>query len=154
MPSEVAGTAVLWIALIAAILIAIIRRPTPACLAAAVSPALIVLALQAVHFAEEYVTGFYRLFPARLGLAPWSAEFFVIFNAVWLATWIGAVWAANAGRSPSLAAALLWFLAIAAIGNGLAHPILALLAGGYFPGLLTSPLLGVAGFFLTHRLTR
>jgi hypothetical protein len=48
----------------------------------------------------------------------------------------------------------LWFLGIACALNGLAHPLLALRSGGYFPGLITSPLVGVAGVLLLWRTLR
>ncbi|MCP5090226.1 MAG: hypothetical protein GY949_04810, partial [Gammaproteobacteria bacterium] len=41
-----------------------------------------------------------------------------------------------------------WFLAIAGMLNGVAHPLLAIAAGGYFPGLITSPFIGAAGVWL------
>ena len=154
MLSEIVGTTALWIGLAVAVVIALTSRPTPARLIHAVRPALVVLALQALHFGEEYATEFYRLFPQRLGLAPWSAEFFVVFNVTWILLWLLGIWAARAGRAPIYAAIVLWFLGIAAIANGIAHPILALLARGYFPGLITSPFLGVAGVFLLLALVR
>ena len=46
----------------------------------------------------------------------------------------------------------LWFLGLAAVGNGLAHPAFALLSGGYFPGLWTALPAGIAGFFLLRHL--
>ncbi len=154
MPSELIGTAALWVALVIAILIVTVTRPDRARLAGSVRSMALTVALQALHFAEEFVTGFYRLFPPRLGLAAWSAEFFLAFNAIWLALWPGAAAAAVAGRATPVAAVLFWFLAIAAVGNGIAHPALALSAGGYFPGLVTAPLLGVAGLLLLRDLVR
>jgi len=38
------------------------------------------LAAHSLHFMEEFVTRFQDRFPALLGLEPWSANFFVIFN--------------------------------------------------------------------------
>jgi hypothetical protein len=47
------------------------------------------------------------------------------------------------------------FLAIGGgIGNGLGHVVLALRAGGYFPGTYTAPLVLLAGGFLAVRLLR
>jgi hypothetical protein len=46
----------------------------------------------------------------------------------------------------------IWFFALAAILNGVAHPLLAIRAGGYFPGLVTAPFLGVVGVWLCARL--
>jgi hypothetical protein len=152
MPSEIAGTGALWIALIAAISIALARPPTAAALRAACGAALATLVMQALHFSEEYATEFYRLFPERLGLAPWTATFFLVFNVTWLALWLLAIGAAYVARASLYAAIVLWFLAIAAIGNGIAHPLLALSSGGYFPGFITAPFLGVAGFILARRL--
>jgi hypothetical protein len=154
MPSEIIGTGGLWVGLAAAILIVIAQRPSASQLAPVVKPALAVLALQCLHFIEEFTTEFYVRFPERLGLAPWSAEFFVVFNVTWIVLWLLGIWAARAGRAPTYAAIVLWFLGIAAIANGIAHPILALLARGYFPGLITSPFLGIAGVFLVRLLTR
>ena len=45
-------------------------------------------------------------------------------------------------------------LAIAGTFNGIAHPALALAAGGYFPGLISSPVIGVAGVLLWRSLLR
>ena len=42
-----------------------------------------------------------------------------------------------------LAALAAWFLAIAGMFNGIAHPLLALASGGYFPGLVSSPFIAV-----------
>ena len=46
----------------------------------------------------------------------------------------------------------IWFFAIAAIANGIGHPVLAVVARGYFPGLITSPIVGVLGVLLWLRL--
>ena len=105
---------------------------------------------QAVHFVEEVATGFHHRFPEMLGLAPWSLGFFVPFNLVWLAIWALAIWGLVARRHAALFP--LWFLGIAGVANGVAHPVLSLRAGGYFPGLVTSPLIGVAGVLLFRRL--
>jgi hypothetical protein len=107
---------------------------------------------QAAHAGEELLTGFHRVVPESLGLAPWPASFFVGFNAVWLVIWILAVAALRAGASTA-ALVPLWFLGLALAASGLAHPLLSLRAGGYVPGLLTSPVAGVVGIVLLARLT-
>ena len=116
----------------------------------AVRLAVIATVLQAAHFGEEFATGFHRRFPALLDLAPWSDGFFLVFNLLWLAIW--AVSIAGLTRRRRIALFPLWFLAIAGIGNGLGHPLLSLRTGGYFPGLATSPLVGVAGVLLVRAL--
>ncbi len=45
-----------------------------------------------------------------------------------------------------------WFFAIGAIVNGIAHPMLAVVSQGYFPGSITSPVVGVLGVLLWVRL--
>jgi hypothetical protein len=45
-----------------------------------------------------------------------------------------------------------WFLAIAGMFNGIAHPFLALAAGRYFPGLVSSPVIAAASVWLWLRL--
>lgn len=116
----------------------------------AVVLAVIALLSQSAHFAEELLTGFPQRFPALLGLAPWSIRFFVSFNVFWIIVWGFSCWGVTAGRR--LALCPLWFLAIASLANGVAHPLLSALAGGYFPGLFTSPLVGVMGFALVREL--
>lgn len=154
MPSELAGTAALWVALVAAVAITVRAPPSAAHLRAAAPRLALAIVAQAAHFAEEWATGFARAFPARLGLEAWSTRFFVAFNLAWLALWVAALVAARAGRLTVPAAAAAWFLAIAAIANGVAHPALALAGGGYFPGLVTSIPLAAAGAALASRLAR
>lgn len=107
-------------------------------------------AIQGVHFAEEWSTGFHIQFPALMGLDPMPLSFFVTFNISWLAIWVVSMPLIRRGSSFAFFAA--WFLAIAAMLNGVAHPIMALGSGSYFPGLLTSPLIGIAGVILWQRL--
>jgi hypothetical protein len=152
--SEIAGTGAIWVILAVAVVIALVARPHPAELAAAVGIGAVCLSVQAAHFGEELVMGFARRFPETLGLAPWSTLFFVGFNLSWLAAWTAALFAAAARRATMPAAAALWFLGLAAIANGFAHPILAFAAGGYFPGVATAPFLGLAGLMLVWRLRR
>ena len=107
-------------------------------------------AIQAVHFAEEWATGFHVRFPALLGMDPMPLSFFVSFNVAWLAIWIASIPLVRQGRTPAFFAT--WFLAIAGMLNGVAHPAMAAISGGYFPGLITSPFIGLAGLMLWRRL--
>ena len=102
--------------------------------------------LQLGHFIEEYMSEFYVHFPALLGLAPWPEPFFVVFNLFWVTVWGLSI--AGIARFPQMAALPLWFLAIASFANGIVHPLLALVVGGYFPGLWSSPLVGILGTVL------
>jgi hypothetical protein len=147
------GTAALSVAAIAALLLTMMRRLVDADAVVrerTVRLFLIGLATQSLHFMEEYVTAFEYWFPALLGLPPWSQNFFVVFNLIWLSVWI--LSAIGLQRGYRFALFPVWFFAIAAVANGIAHPLLALIARGYFPGLITSPVLGVVGVLLLRRL--
>ena len=131
-------------------------RSSPAALSTARDAAsrtlVLTTAIQLAHFAEEWATGFHVRFPALIGLEPMPLAFFVVFNFLWIAVWIASVPALRLARSPAFFAA--WFLAIAGMLNGVAHPLMAVAAGGYFPGLISSPAIGLAGFYLWKRLQR
>mgnify|MGYP001811772706 CR=1 FL=1 len=79
-----------------------------------------------------------------------SLPVFLGFNLVWIAIWVASIPGLRSGSAGAFFAA--WFLAIAGALNGIAHPLLAVAAGGYFPGLLSSPLIGAAGVWLWLRL--
>ena len=112
----------------------------------------IALATQGVHFAEEWATGFHLRFPALLGLAPWSIGLWAGFNLTWIAIWCLALVGLRLRWHSALFP--IWFLGLGCAVNGVAHPLLALAAGGYFPGLWTSPLSGVVALFLLPSLAR
>ena len=105
---------------------------------------------QAGHFVEELSAGLHERLPALFGLPSMSLQFFVSFNVAWLIIWGISAWGLAARIRVSLFP--LWFLGIGCAINGLAHPALSILAGGYFPGLLTSPFVGVLGIMLLRRL--
>jgi hypothetical protein len=105
---------------------------------------------QAIHFGEETLTGFHEAFPALFGLPAIPLAIFVTFNVAWLVVWSASISGLRATRAPALFAA--WFLAIAGLINGLAHPLMALAVMGYFPGLVTSPVIGLMAIWLGIRL--
>jgi hypothetical protein len=99
---------------------------------------------QALHSIEEHVTRLYEVFaPARLVSSLISDDLsvgFLIGNALLVAfglwCWVFPVrlrWRAAWGVA--------WFWSILELGNGITHSLLALASGGYFPGVLTAPLL-------------
>ena len=108
------------------------------------------VAAQCVHCTEEFVTQLYDRLPTFLGLTPWSPDVFIGFNLVWIAVWV----AAAVGLTKGLRIALfpIWFFALGMVVNLVAHPLLAVGVGGYFPGLITSPVVGVLGVLVLHRL--
>lgn len=106
--------------------------------------------LQSIHFIEEAVTGFHEQFPNLLGLPGMSFAVFVTFNLVWIAIWLASFPGLRSARLLAFFAA--WFLAIAGVLNGIAHPLMAVAAAGYFPGLVSSPFVGLACIWLWLKL--
>lgn len=151
--SILVGTAGLSVAAVAAVLITVSRGPIEASrpvLLATARVARITTLVQLFHFAEEFAAGFHLRFPEQLGLVSWSSTFFVSFNVFWLGVWAFSSWGLVSGRRVAVAA--LWFLGISGVVNGVAHPLLSVRVAGYFPGLVTSPLVGIAGTLLLRQL--
>lgn len=111
------------------------------------------IGLQSLHFLEELVGGFHQRFPGLWELPPMSEAFFVAFNLAWIAIWTGCGVLLQRRRDRWLLVPI-WFFAIAMTLNGVVHPLLALRSAGYFPGLLTSPLVGIVGALLLAGLWR
>ena len=111
---------------------------------------LLAIAVQCLHFAEEFVTGFQRQFP-KLLLYEWSDAQFVSFNMAWLAVFVLA--GLGVYRRMQLAYLVVLFLALAGgVGNGAGHLLLSAMQGGYFPGAATAPLCLLVGIALLTRL--
>ena len=151
--SVLLGTAGLSVALVAAVALTLARpglSEDQALRDRAAQLFLVGVAIQCLHFVEEFLWAFHVRLPELLGLTPWTAEFFVAFNVVWIAIWIASGVALRNGMRIALVP--IWFFAIAAVANGIAHPVFSAVTGGYFPGLATSPFLGVLGVVLWIRL--
>lgn len=118
----------------------------------AVRIAWVTLLLQALHFTEELTTGLYERFPALFDLAPVSRESFAAINLVALGVWVLSIWGLAARHRAALFP--LWFLGVACLVNGVLHPAAAIATGSYFPGLITAPLVGIAGVVLVRRMLR
>ena len=111
---------------------------------------LLAIAVQCLHFAEEFVTGFQREFPKLVG-TEWSDARFVTFNMAWLAVFVLA--GLGVYRRMQLAYLVVLFLALAGgVGNGAGHLLLSATQGRYFPGAATAPLCLLAGIALLTRL--
>jgi len=108
--------------------------------------------LQSGHFAEEAITGFHIQFPALFGLQAMPFMLFMAFNLLWIGLWLAAIIGIKNQMRIALVPA--WFLAIAGSLNGVAHPAMALLVEGYFPGLYSAPIVGFACVWLWVRLMR
>ena len=108
---------------------------------------LIVLGLtiigQFFHFVEELLSELYVELPSMFGFPPVSESFFMRANLAFLAIWVVALFALRRGIVIGLLP--LWFLGWAELLNLFLHPVLALWTGGYFPGVVTAPIVGVLG---------
>ena len=107
---------------------------------------LLAVAVQCAHLAEEYAMDFHLEFPGLFGYT-WPGKLFIAFNLIWLLVFLLAAW--GVFRRIWLAYLVVWFFVIAgSIGNGILHIILSLIAGGYFPGLITGLAHLAIGLFL------
>jgi hypothetical protein len=119
--------------------------------ASAVLPTyLLAVAVQCLHFTEEFVTGFQHRFPRLFG-SDWSDARFVSFNLLWLAAFVLA--GLGAYLRVQLAYLIVLFLAlIGGVGNGIGHMALSATYGRYFPGIITAPFCLLVGILLLIRL--
>jgi len=143
----------LYLPLVVAVVLTVFRPPQPGLPGTRrnlVEVFLIGIACQCIHCIEEFVTGIHLLFPPLFGLAPISAEVFVGFNVFWIGVWALAGYGVL--RGIQIAYFPVWFFALAMCLNGIAHPLLSVWTAGYFPGLITSPVVGVMGVVIIRRL--
>lgn len=113
---------------------------------------LVALAAQLLHFTEEYVYDFHlRVAEIAPWMPPFDADVFVAFNMIAYCLFLLAGLGLYTGvKFPMV---VVWFFAVAGVlGNAVLHPLLALRAGAYFPGLFTSFAYWVIGPVLLARL--
>lgn len=151
VPSVIALCAMAAVALVVTIVRGGLDADSAA-LGGAVRVAILTIACQVLHFAEETRGELNRRLPELFELEPVAMSSFVSLNLVAIAVFLLSVAALRAGVSAALFP--LWFLAVASVFNALLHPALAFAAGGYFPGLFTSVVVGVAGLLLLRGLAR
>jgi hypothetical protein len=116
---------------------------------------LLLIGAQALHSIEEYIFRLYDvLAPARAVSEALGVDRrlgFAVANAALIAFGLWCYFA-RIRRDHRSARIYAWFWALLEIANALAHGALAISAGGYFPGLVTAPLLLAAGLHLVWRL--
>ena len=113
---------------------------------------LLAIAVQCLHFTEEYLTDFQRQFPKLMG-GEWSDAHFVTFNMVWLAVFVLA--GLGVHRQARVAYVFVIFLAlIGGVGNGASHLFLSAVYRRYFPGAGTAIFCLGVGIALLLRLFR
>jgi hypothetical protein len=114
---------------------------------------LLALAIQFLHFTEEYVYGFqFRVTEIMAGMPPFNVNVFVAFNMIAYCLFLLAGVGMYKGmKFPMI---IVWFFAICVLGNAIWHLLLTLKVGGYFPGLYTSFAGWILGPILLKRLWR
>ncbi len=112
---------------------------------------LVALAIQFLHFTEEYVYGFhFRVTEIMAGMPPFNINVFVAFNMIAYCLFLLAGLGMYKGmKFPMI---IVWFFAIIVLGNAIWHSLLTLKVGGYFPGLYTSFAGWIVGPILLKRL--
>ena len=144
------GTLGLLVVLVISTIIASTKE-TPKSVTSFRSIVLITISFHALHLGEETVYGFHRLFPELLGLAAWPVWLFLSFNLSWIGVWLFGAFVVSPNR---FTMTTFWFLALASTVNAIAHPTFSILVAGYFPGLISSPFVGVFGILLLRQLIR
>ncbi len=112
---------------------------------------LIALAIQFLHFTEEYVYGFHqRVTEIMARMPPFDVNVFVAFNMIAYCLFLLAGLGMYKGmKFPMI---IVWFFAVVFLGNAVWHLLLTLRVGGYFPGLYTSFAGWILGPILLRRL--
>lgn len=110
------------------------------------------LAVQFVHFAEEFTTGFRIRFPELYGGAAYSADLFVTFNMVAYCLFSLSCILAFTKKLRFLLVPALFFVIYGAIGNAISHTWWSLYLRSYFPGLYTAQIFWIGGPLVLHRL--
>ena len=113
-----------------------------------VAPFFVALAIQFLHFAEEFVTDFKTFFPNLYGGAAFSNDLFVSFNMASYAVFTLACLAVVYRRIGFLLVPVLFYVIYGAIGNAISHTWWVVDAQAYRPGFVTAQLYWIAGPWL------
>jgi hypothetical protein len=113
-----------------------------------VAPFFVALAIQFLHFAEEFVTDFKTFFPELYGGAAFSNDLFVSFNMASYAVFTLACLAVVYRRIGFLLVPVLFYVIYGAIGNAISHTCWVIDAQAYRPGFATAQLYWIAGPWL------
>jgi hypothetical protein len=114
-------------------------------------PLAIGILVMVLHVAEEYAGGLQSALPALFDQPGWAANQYLTFNVAWGLVFLTAFATLHPKRAlPSFV--VLFFAIVAGVANGVVHTGVALLQGGYFPGLWTAPLCFAAGVWILRSL--
>lgn len=110
---------------------------------------------QAAHSTEEYVFALFDAFaPARFASELVSSDRALGFALLNMAIVAFGAWCYLARVQPGRGSArgYMWLWVLVSLANGVIHSTMAVLRGGYFPGVATAPILFVLAAFIATRL--
>jgi hypothetical protein len=117
----------------------------------------LLILVQAAHSIEEYATGLYEVFaPARFVSSLLSDDLatgFALINTALVAFGLWCYLVPVRSAWPS-ARRWAWLWVGIELGNGIVHSTIAIFRGGYFPGVVTAPVLFAVAFWLAVLLFR
>ena len=97
----------------------------------------IALAIQCLHFIEEYMGTFYVQLPELMDTTPLEKDDFVLFNLSAYAIFIvGGI--AIIKNYKALMLIPIFYILLGVLGNGVIHVLLGIWSWSYFPGLYTA----------------
>jgi hypothetical protein len=112
----------------------------------------VALAVQFIHFAEEFTTGFRTRFPLLYGGLPYSEDLFVTFNMIAYFMFTLACILVFTRRLRFLLVPSLFFIVYGAIGNAISHTWWSFYLHAYFPGLITAQIYWIVGPLVLYKL--
>jgi hypothetical protein len=112
----------------------------------------VALAVQFIHFAEEFAAGFAVRFPSLYGGPPYSDNLFVTFNMFSYSLFTLTCLLVFIRGVRFLLVPSLFFIIYGAIGNAIAHTWWSVYLHGYFPGLVTAQIYWILGPLVLYKL--
>lgn len=112
---------------------------------------LILVLFQGLHSTEEYIGALWTVFPPAEYISGLLSDNlrtgFLIIN---LTLFIFGIWSwvYPVRNKYSFAGGIIWFWIIIELLNGIGHPLLAIYAHSYIPGVVTAPLLFITATYL------
>ncbi|MCF8060491.1 MAG: hypothetical protein K9K67_14405 [Bacteriovoracaceae bacterium] len=111
---------------------------------------LVALAVQFLHFGEEFSTEFYYRFPKLYGGETYSTTSFVTVNMISYALFLVSSLSIFSLNSSILLMPFIFFVVYGVCGNAIAHSYWSFDLEAYFPGLYTSFLYWILGPVLLY----
>ena len=111
----------------------------------------IALAVQFLHFTEEYYFQFYNKFPVLYHGSPYSVGLFVAFNMLSYSIFTIACILVFYKNIKFLLMPVLFFIVYGVLGNAISHTLWSIYFLNYFPGLVTDQIYWILGPLLLYQ---